>query len=63
VSLVWERWPLILGVALVVVVLFLRGGLVEALTRIQEAIGGRRARPEADEDVRVTVTAEGEAGR
>jgi branched-chain amino acid transport system permease protein len=63
VSLVWERWPLILGVALVVVVLFLRGGLVEALTRIQETIGGRRARPEADEDVRVTVTAEGEAGR
>jgi branched-chain amino acid transport system permease protein len=63
VSLVWERWPLILGVALVVVVLFLRGGLVEALTRIQEAIGGRRARPEADEDVCVTVTAEGEAGR
>ena len=45
VSVVWERWPLILGVALVVVVLFLRGGLVEAFARLRDAVGGRRARP------------------
>jgi branched-chain amino acid transport system permease protein len=29
-STVWARWPLLLGVAFVIVVLFLRGGLVEA---------------------------------
>ena len=33
-STVWARWPLLLGVAFVVVVLFLRGGLVEAWTRL-----------------------------
>jgi branched-chain amino acid transport system permease protein len=43
VSVVWERWPLILGVALVLVVLFLRGGLVEALARLREATAGRGA--------------------
>ena len=30
VSLVWARWPLLLGVAFVIVVLFFRGGVVEA---------------------------------
>ena len=33
VSLIWARWPLLLGVAFVVVVLFFRGGVVEAWTR------------------------------
>jgi branched-chain amino acid transport system permease protein len=33
VSTLWARWPLLLGVAFVVVVLFLRGGVVEAWTR------------------------------
>ena len=33
VSVLWERWPLLLGVAFVIVVLFLRGGLVEAWSR------------------------------
>jgi len=37
VSVVWHRWPLILGVALVLVVLYLRGGLAEAFTRLREA--------------------------
>jgi branched-chain amino acid transport system permease protein len=42
VSVLWERWPLILGVALVLVVLFLRGGLVEALARLRLALARRR---------------------
>ena len=33
-SVVWARWPLLLGVAFVIVVLFLRGGVVEAFSRI-----------------------------
>ena len=33
-STVWARWPLLLGVAFVLVVLFLRGGLVEAWHRL-----------------------------
>ena len=32
-STVWARWPLLLGVAFVLVVLFLRGGIVEAWSR------------------------------
>jgi branched-chain amino acid transport system permease protein len=59
VSVVWERWPLMLGVALVVVVLFLRGGLVEAWARFREVMArGPRSRP--GEDVPVAVTAERE---
>jgi branched-chain amino acid transport system permease protein len=34
VSVVWQRWPLLLGVAFVVVVLFFRGGVVEAWDRL-----------------------------
>jgi branched-chain amino acid transport system permease protein len=34
VSLIWDRWPLLLGVAFVVVVLFLRGGVIEAWSRL-----------------------------
>ena len=33
VSTLWARWPLLLGVAFVMVVLFLRGGVVEVWTR------------------------------
>jgi branched-chain amino acid transport system permease protein len=62
VSVVWERWPLILGVALVVVVLFLRGGLVEVFLRLRDTIGRRGAQPESGEDVRVPVRAERETG-
>jgi len=34
VSVVWQRWPLLLGVAFVIVVLFFRGGVVEAWGRL-----------------------------
>jgi branched-chain amino acid transport system permease protein len=34
VSVVWQRWPLLLGVAFVIVVLFFRGGVVEASARL-----------------------------
>jgi branched-chain amino acid transport system permease protein len=33
VSTLWARWPLLLGVAFVAVVLFFRGGVVEAWSR------------------------------
>jgi branched-chain amino acid transport system permease protein len=33
VSTVWQRWPLLLGMAFVIVVLFFRGGVVEAWAR------------------------------
>jgi branched-chain amino acid transport system permease protein len=33
VSVVWDRWPMILGVVFAVVVLFLRGGVVELIRR------------------------------
>jgi branched-chain amino acid transport system permease protein len=33
VSTVWARWPLLLGVAFIIVVLFFRGGVVEAWSR------------------------------
>jgi hypothetical protein len=58
---VWERWPLILGVALVLVVLFLRGGLVEALARLRDAAGGPRP-PRRRPDERVPSPVVGEAG-
>jgi branched-chain amino acid transport system permease protein len=34
-STVWARWPLLLGVAFVIVVLFLRGGVVEAWHKLR----------------------------
>jgi branched-chain amino acid transport system permease protein len=34
VSVMWQRWPLLLGVAFVLVVLFFRGGAVEAWERL-----------------------------
>jgi branched-chain amino acid transport system permease protein len=33
VSTLWARWPLLLGLAFVIVVLFLRGGVVEVWSR------------------------------
>ncbi|MGH7277032.1 MAG: branched-chain amino acid ABC transporter permease, partial [Candidatus Rokuibacteriota bacterium] len=49
ISVLWQRWPLILGVALVLLVLFLRGGLMEALERLRLALARRRlARAEAE---------------
>lgn len=35
-STVWARWPLLLGVAFVIVVLFFRGGIVEVFARIRK---------------------------
>jgi branched-chain amino acid transport system permease protein len=45
VSRYWDRWPILLGLAFVVVVLFFRGGCVEAWQRIVAT--GRRARDAA----------------
>jgi branched-chain amino acid transport system permease protein len=33
-SVMWARWPLLLGVAFIIVVLFFRGGVVEAWSRL-----------------------------
>ena len=49
VSVVWHRWPLILGAALVLVVLFLRGGLVEGAMRLRDAWIGRRRAGQTEE--------------
>jgi len=43
VSVVWARWPLLLGVAFVIVVLFFRGGCVEAWARLRARRTARRA--------------------
>jgi len=37
-SVVWVRWPLLLGVAFVIVVLFFRGGVVEAWSRLGDKV-------------------------
>jgi branched-chain amino acid transport system permease protein len=34
VSVFWHRWPMILGIVFALVVLFLRGGIVEILSRL-----------------------------
>jgi branched-chain amino acid transport system permease protein len=44
VSVIWQRWPLLLGVAFVIVVLFFRGGLVEAWDRLATWWKARRPR-------------------
>ena len=43
VSTLWARWPLLLGVAFVIVVLFFRGGVVEAWARFWAWRAARRA--------------------
>jgi branched-chain amino acid transport system permease protein len=45
VAVLWTRWPLILGVVLMLVVLFLRGGLVDLASRVYARILARRAKP------------------
>src|SRR5712664_2580134 len=42
VSVVWQRWPLLLGVAFVIVVQFFRGGVVEAWARFWAWRAARR---------------------
>jgi branched-chain amino acid transport system permease protein len=41
VSRYWDRWPILLGLAFVVVVLFFRGGCVEAWERLTRAVRRR----------------------
>jgi branched-chain amino acid transport system permease protein len=43
VSSMWARWPLLLGVAFVIVVLFFRGGVAEAWARFWVWRAARRA--------------------
>jgi branched-chain amino acid transport system permease protein len=50
VSAMWARWPLLLGVAFVIVVLFFRGGVVEAWARFWTWRAGRRTPAEARAD-------------
>jgi branched-chain amino acid transport system permease protein len=45
VSAMWARWPLLLGVAFVIVVLFFRGGVVEAWARFWAWRAARRPPP------------------
>jgi branched-chain amino acid transport system permease protein len=43
VSTLWARWPLLLGLAFVVVVMFLRGGVVEAWTHLASKLAKKNA--------------------
>jgi branched-chain amino acid transport system permease protein len=43
VSTLWARWPLLLGVAFIVVVLFFRGGVAEAWTRFSSRFLNKNA--------------------
>lgn len=43
-SLVWDRWPLLFGLIVMAVVLFLRGGVLELVSRVRARFG-RRAAP------------------
>jgi branched-chain amino acid transport system permease protein len=43
VSRYWDRWPILLGLAFVLVVLFFRGGCVEAWERVRALIARREA--------------------
>ena len=51
VSAMWARWPLLLGVAFVIVVLFFRGGVVEAWARFWAWRAARQAPPAGRVDV------------
>src|SRR5438477_227191 len=48
VSSMWARWPLLLGIAFVIVVLFLRGGVVEAWARFWQWRGLAWRRADSD---------------
>jgi hypothetical protein len=37
-SLFWARWPLIMGVVFVVVIVYLRGGIVELIGKVHGRI-------------------------
>ena len=50
VSAMWARWPLLLGVAFVIVVLFFRGGVVEAWTRFWTWRAARRVPADVQAD-------------
>ncbi|GAB1576284.1 branched-chain amino acid ABC transporter permease [Bordetella petrii] len=43
-SLIWARWPLLFGVFVILVVLFLKGGVVELFERLCARLGGKAAR-------------------
>jgi branched-chain amino acid transport system permease protein len=46
-SLYWSRWPLLFGVFIILVVLFLRGGLVELFERVRGLV--RKPAPQTGE--------------
>ena len=50
ISSMWARWPLLLGMAFVIVVLFLRGGVVEAWARFWQWRAARAAPAAAEAD-------------
>lgn len=41
-SVMWARWPLLLGLIFMFVVLFLRGGVVELIEKVYHALSGER---------------------
>lgn len=41
-SIVWARWPLLMGAIFMVIVLFLRGGVVELIERVHRRLQDRR---------------------
>jgi branched-chain amino acid transport system permease protein len=51
-SVIWQRWPLLSGLFLIIVVLFLRGGCVEVFERLREWLGRQELRrKEASYDI------------
>ena len=44
-ALFWGRWPLIMGVVFVVVVLYLRGGIVELIGKVNDRYQRARGAP------------------
>lgn len=46
-SLIWARWPLLFGVFIILVVLFLKGGAIELFDRIRRLVRGARGQRSA----------------
>lgn len=46
-SVIWARWPLLMGVVFMFVVLYLRGGMVELIQRIYQRLSARGPGPNA----------------
>ena len=44
-SLIWARWPLLFGVFIILVVLFLRGGVAELFDRARQAFTRKTPKP------------------